>query len=248
MFAARQLLQRSVRSVPRLASVSARQFHASAVAMNLRIGDTAPDFTASTSQGEISFHDWIGDSWALFCSHPKDYTPVCTTELGMLQKLLPELERRNVKPIALSVDDVDSHAGWAQDISDTQGVAEITYPIVADASRKISEQYGMLDQTNINDEGLPLTVRAVYVIDPNKKVRLTVVYPASTGRNFNELIRVIDSLQLTDHHQVATPANWQNGEDCVVVPSLSNEEAEAKFKKGVNVVRPYLRMTPDPRT
>lgn len=210
--------------------------------MALRLGDIAPDFTQESTEGTIHFHRWAGDSWVILFSHPKDFTPVCTTELGEAAKLKPEFEKRNVKVLALSVDDVDSHRGWAGDIQETQGSA-LNFPILADADRKVSDLYDMI-HPNANDT---LTVRSVFVIDPQKKLRLTITYPASTGRNFDELLRVIDSLQLTDHYSVATPVNWQDGDDCVIVPSLKDPEVlQAKFPKGYTVVKPYLRLTPQP--
>lgn len=209
--------------------------------MALQLGDVVPDFTQATSEGEISFHDWAGDSWVILFSHPADYTPVCTTELGTVASLKPEFEKRNVKVLALSVDGVESHKGWIQDINETQNTT-VNYPIIADEDRKVADLYGMIHPKSLNN----LTVRSVFIIDPAKKLRLTITYPASTGRNFDELLRVIDSLQLTDYHQVATPANWQDGGDCVVVPSISTEEAKEKFPKGVTEVKPYLRMTPQP--
>ena len=209
--------------------------------MALQLGDVVPDFTQATSEGEISFHDWAGDSWVILFSHPADYTPVCTTELGTVASLKPEFEKRNVKVLALSVDGVESHKGWIQDINETQNTT-VNYPIIADEDRKVADLYGMIHPKSLNN----LTVRSVFIIDPAKKLRLTLTYPASTGRNFDELLRVIDSLQLTDYHQVATPANWQDGGDCVVVPSISTEEAKEKFPKGVTEVKPYLRMTPQP--
>ncbi|MBJ7900960.1 MAG: peroxiredoxin [Cyanobacteria bacterium RI_101] len=209
--------------------------------MALQLGDVVPDFTQESSLGPISFHEWIGDSWAVLFSHPADYTPVCTTELGTVARLKPEFDKRNVKVIALSVDDVPSHQGWIGDINETQN-ASVNYPILADADRKVSDLYGMIHPNSLNN----LTVRSVFIIDPNKKLRLTFTYPASTGRNFDEILRVIDSLQLTDYHQVATPANWKDGDDCVVVPSIPTEEAKTKFPKGVKEIKPYLRMTPQP--
>jgi len=207
----------------------------------LQLGDVVPDFTQESSQGTISFHEWIGDSWAVLFSHPTDFTPVCTTELGTVASLKPEFDKRNVKVIALSVDDVESHKGWIGDINETQNTT-VNYPILADGDRKVADLYGMIHPSSLNN----LTVRSVFIIDPNKKLRLTFTYPASTGRNFDEILRVIDSLQLTDYHQVATPANWKDGEDCVVVPSIPTEEARAKFPKGVKEIKPYLRMTPQP--
>lgn len=209
--------------------------------MALQLGDTVPDFTQETSEGTISFHEWAGDSWVVLFSHPADYTPVCTTELGTVASLKPEFDKRNVKILALSVDDADSHKGWINDINETQNTT-VNYPIIADSDRKVADLYGMIHPNSLNN----LTVRSVFIIDPNKKLRLTLTYPASTGRNFDEILRVIDSLQLTDYHQVATPANWKDGDDCVVVPSIPTEEAKQKFPKGVTEVKPYLRMTPQP--
>ena len=209
--------------------------------MALQLGDVVPDFTKESSQGTISFHEWIGDGWAVLFSHPADFTPVCTTELGTVASLKPEFDKRNVKVIALSVDDVESHKGWIGDINETQNTT-VNYPILADGDRKVADLYGMIHPSSLNN----LTVRSVFIIYPNKKLRLTFTYPASTGRNFDEILRVIDSLQLTDYHQVATPANWKDGEDCVVVPSIPTEEARVKFPKGVKEIKPYLRMTPQP--
>ena len=210
-------------------------------AMALQLGDTVPDFTQESQLGPINLYDFAGDSWVVLFSHPADYTPVCTTELGEVAKLRPEWEKRNVKTIALSVDTAESHQGWIGDINDTQQTS-VDYPILADADRTVSDLYGMIHPNSLNN----LTVRSVFIIDPNKKLRLQITYPASTGRNFAEILRVIDSLQLTDHHQVATPVNWQDGEDCVVVPSIPTEAAREKFPKGVTEVRPYLRFTPQP--
>jgi alkyl hydroperoxide reductase subunit AhpC len=209
--------------------------------MSLRLGDTAPDFTQDSTEGRLSFYDWAGDSWVVLFSHPKDYTPVCTTELGLVAKLKPEFEKRGVKVIGLSVDPADSHAGWAKDIEETQG-AKLNFPLIADHDRKVSDLYGMI-HPNANDT---LTVRSVFVIDPNKKVRLTLTYPASTGRNFDELLRVIDSLQLTDKHKVATPGNWKHGEDVIIVPSVSNEQAKDLFPGGWTEHKPYLRTVKQP--
>ncbi|MBW4574575.1 MAG: peroxiredoxin [Aphanothece sp. CMT-3BRIN-NPC111] len=210
--------------------------------MALQLGDTVPNFTQASTEGEINFYDWAGDSWVVLFSHPKDFTPVCTTELGEVARLKPEFDKRNVKPLALSVDDVDSHNGWIGDIEETQGSA-LNYPILADPDKKVSELYDMI-HPNAN---AMLTVRSVFVIDPNKKLRLTFTYPPSTGRNFDELLRVIDSLQLTDNYSVATPANWKDGEDCVIVPSIKDpEELKEKFPMGYTEVKPYLRMTPQP--
>ncbi len=210
--------------------------------MTVRLGSIAPDFTQDSTEGTIRFHEWIGDKWAILFSHPKDFTPVCTTELGMVAKLKPEFDKRNTKVIAISVDDVDSHKRWIADIEETQNV-KMNFPILGDEDRKVSTLYDMI-HPEANDT---LTVRSVFIIDPNKKVRLIITYPASTGRNFDEILRVIDSLQLTDHHQVATPANWKDGDDCVIVPSLQDpEELKKKFPKGYKALRPYLRMTPQP--
>jgi alkyl hydroperoxide reductase subunit AhpC len=209
--------------------------------MALQLNDIAPDFTQDSTEGPIGFYDWAGDSWVVLFSHPKDYTPVCTTELGVVAKLKPEFERRNVKVIGLSVDPADSHAGWARDIEETQG-ARLNFPLIADHDRKVSDLYGMI-HPNASDT---MTVRSVFVIDPNRKVRLTLTYPASTGRNFDELLRVIDSLQLTDRHKVATPANWRQGDDCIIVPSLSNEQARDLFPGGWTEVKPYLRTVKQP--
>jgi thioredoxin-dependent peroxiredoxin len=209
--------------------------------MALQLGDIVPDFTQDSSEGPISFHQWAGDSWVVLFSHPADYTPVCTTELGTVASLKSEFDQRNVKVIALSVDSAESHRGWIGDINETQNTT-VNYPIIADGDRKVSDLYGMIHPNSLNN----LTVRSVFIIDPNKKLRLTFTYPASTGRNFNEILRVIDSLQLTDNYQVATPANWTDGGDCVVVPSIPTEEARGKFPKGVQEIKPYLRMTPQP--
>ncbi|PTV44953.1 peroxiredoxin [Acinetobacter oleivorans] len=210
--------------------------------MTLRLGDTAPDFQQESSEGTISFYDFLGDSWGILFSHPADYTPVCTTELGYTAKLKDEFTKRNVKAIALSVDDVESHKGWINDINETQNTT-VNFPIIADKDRKVSELYGFI-HPNASET---LTVRSLVIIDPNKKVRLIITYPASTGRNFNEVLRVVDSLQLTDKHKVATPANWQQGEDVVIVPSLKDEEEiKQRFPKGYTAVKPYLRLTPQP--
>ena len=210
--------------------------------MSLRLGDTAPDFEQDSSLGRIKFHEWLGDSWGVLFSHPADFTPVCTTELGLTAKLAGEFEKRNVKAIALSVDSVDSHREWIKDIDETQAT-RVGFPILADSDRKVSELYDMI-HPNANET---LTVRSLFIIDPNKKVRLTITYPASTGRNFDEVLRVIDSLQLTEYHSVATPGNWKNGDDVVIVPSLKDEEViKRTFPKGYKALRPYLRMTPQP--
>lgn len=209
--------------------------------MALRLGDTVPNFTQKSTEGDINFYEWAGDSWVVLFSHPKDFTPVCTTELGRVAQLKPEFDKRNVKVIALSVDDVDSHAGWVGDIEETQNT-KLNYPILADPDWVVSDLYDMI-HPNAN---AMLTVRTVFIIDPAKKLRLSLTYPPSTGRNFDEILRVIDSLQLTDNYGVATPADWKDGEDVVVVPSIPTEEAKQKFPKGVNEIRPYLRMTPQP--
>ncbi len=207
----------------------------------IRLGDIAPDFSAKTSEGDINFHEWLGDSWGVLFSHPADYTPVCTTELGTVAKYKAAFEQRNVKVVALSVDGVESHKGWIEDINETQDTT-VNFPIIADEDRKISTLYDMI-HPNSDDK---MTVRSVFVIGNDKKVKLIITYPASTGRNFNELLRVIDSLQLTAYHKVATPANWNSGDDCVIVPAVSNEEIPELFPKGHTEVKPYLRMTPQP--
>ena len=210
--------------------------------MSLRLGDTAPDFTAETTEGRISFHEWLGDAWGILFSHPKDYTPVCTTELGRVAKLKAEFEKRNCKLIGLSVDPLKDHEGWSRDIEETQGVA-LNFPIIADSDRKVSSLYDMI-HPNADDT---FTVRSVFIIDPTRKVRLIITYPASTGRNFDEILRVLDSLQLCDQFPVATPVDWSQGEDVIVVPQMSTEEARQKFPAGVEELKPYLRYTPCPR-
>lgn len=209
--------------------------------MSLRLGDPAPDFTAETTQGKIQFHQWLGDSWGVLFSHPADFTPVCTTELGTVAKLRNEFEKRQTKVIALSVDPLDSHFSWISDINETQQTV-VNFPIIADPDFKVSDLYGMV-HPNASEK---FTVRSVFVIGPDKKVKLTLTYPASTGRNFDELLRVIDSLQLTANYSVATPANWKQGEEVVVVPSIKTEDIPAKFPKGHKVIKPYLRLTPQP--
>jgi len=209
--------------------------------MSLRLGDTAPDFTAETTQGPVKFHDWIGDSWAILFSHPRDYTPVCTTELGYVARLKGDFDKRGVKCMGLSIDPVDSHKGWMNDIKETQGHLP-TFPVVADPERKVANLYGMIHPAH--DE--VYTVRTVFVIDPKKKIRLMITYPQTTGRNFDEILRVIDSLQLTDGYRVATPVNWKQGEDVIIVPAVSDEEAKSKFPKGWKTLKPYLRLTPQP--
>jgi len=211
--------------------------------MTLRLGSIAPDFVQQSSQGRIQLYDYMGDSWCVLFSHPKDFTPVCTTELGMVSRYLPQFAARNVKVLALSVDDVESHNGWILDINEIQSTT-LTYPILADIDRKVAQLYGMIHP----EADSTLTVRSVFIIDPSKKIRLTLTYPASTGRNFDELLRVIDSLQLTEYQKVATPANWKSGDDVVIVPSISNEEAREKFPQGFVAIRPYLRMTPQPKS
>jgi alkyl hydroperoxide reductase subunit AhpC len=211
--------------------------------MSLHLGDIAPNFTQESSAGTIRFHEWLGNGWGVLFSHPADFTPVCTTELGLTAKLRDEFAHRNVKVIALSVDPVESHQRWIADINETQNT-EVNFPIIADADRKVATLYDMI-HPNANDS---LTVRSLFVIDPNKKIRLIITYPASTGRNFNEILRVIDSLQLTENHKVATPGNWQPGEDVVIVPALQDaDEIARRFPKGYRAVKPYLRLTPDPR-
>ena len=212
--------------------------------MTLRLGDKVPNFTQDSSEGQISFYDWAGDSWVVLFSHPADFTPVCTTELGTVARLKPEFDKRGVKVIALSVDDAESHKGWVGDINETQKTT-VNYPILADVDKKVSDLYDMIHPNSLNN----LTVRSVFIIDSEKKLRLTFTYPASTGRNFNEILRVIDSLQLTDNYQVATPVDWKDGDDCVIVPSLKDPEVlKEKFPKGYTEVKPYLRMTPQPNT
>ena len=210
--------------------------------MTLRLGDIAPDFEQQSSEGPIRFHQWLGDSWGVLYSHPADFTPVCTTELGMTAKLGDEFKKRNVKVIALSVDPVEQHVKWIADINETQKTT-VNFPILADADRKVANLYDMLHP----NASATATVRSVFVIDPNKKIRLTLTYPASTGRNFDEILRVIDSMQLTDSHSVATPVNWKDGDNVVIVPSLQDPEVlKQKFPKGWDPVRPYLRITPQP--
>ncbi len=209
--------------------------------MTVQLGDTAPDFTQHSTMGDIHFHEWLGDSWGVLFSHPKDYTPVCTTELGAVAKLKPEFDKRNVKAIGLSVDPLKDHEGWSKDIEETQGVA-LNFPLLADQDRKVSNLYGMI-HPKADDT---FTVRSVFIVGPDKKIKLTLTYPASTGRNFDELLRVIDSLQLTAQHKVATPANWKHGQDCIIVPAVSNDDAKKLFPKGFKEVKPYLRTTPQP--
>ena len=209
--------------------------------MSLRLGDTAPNFQAETTAGKIDFYEYLGDSWGLLFSHPADFTPVCTTELGRTSLLMEEFAKRNVKVLAVSVDPLDKHHGWVNDINETQNCT-VNFPIIADEDRKVAELYDMIHP----NASLTATVRSVFIVGPDKKIKLTLTYPASTGRNFFEILRVIDSLQLTANHSVATPANWEHGEDVIVVPAVSTEDAIKKFPKGVKVVKPYLRYTPQP--
>jgi alkyl hydroperoxide reductase subunit AhpC len=211
--------------------------------MALQLGDVAPDFTHDSTQGPIRFHEWIGNSWAVLFSHPADFTPVCTTELGEAARLKPEFDKRNVKIIGVSVDPVDKHAQWAGDIAETQGTA-LNFPLLGDADRKVSTLYGMIHP----NADSTLTVRSVFVIDSNKKIRLTLTYPASTGRNFDELLRTIDSLQLTDRFKVATPVNWKQGQDVIITTAVSDEEAKQRFPQGWKTLKPYLRVTKQPET
>lgn len=216
-------------------------FHFKHISMSLRLGDTAPDFTAKTTIGDIKFHDYLGDSWGILFSHPADYTPVCTTELGRTAQLKDEFAKRNVKVMAVSVDPLDKHAGWVNDINETQHTT-VNFPIIADDDRNVATLYDMIHP----EASLTQTVRSLFVIGPDKKVKLIITYPASTGRNFVEVLRVIDSLQLTANYSVATPADWKLGEDVIVVPAVSTEDAEKKFPKGLRIVKPYLRYTPQP--
>jgi alkyl hydroperoxide reductase subunit AhpC len=209
--------------------------------MAIRLGDEAPNFTAETTQGTVNFHEWLGDGWGILFSHPKDFTPVCTTELGTMANMTEEFKKRNVKVLAISVDPLDSHKGWIKDINETQHCT-VSYPIIADPERKVANLYDMIHPNALDN----MTVRSVFVIGPDKKVKLTLTYPASTGRNFNEILRVIDSLQLTAKHKVATPANWKDGEDCIITPAVTDSEIPALFPKGHRVVKPYLRFTPQP--
>jgi alkyl hydroperoxide reductase subunit AhpC len=209
--------------------------------MTIRLGDTAPDFTADSTAGSINFHEYLGNSWGILFSHPKDYTPVCTTELGAVAKLKSEFDKRDVKVVGLSVDSVEDHNGWAGDIEETQGVA-LNFPLVADPDRTVAELYDMI-HPNASET---FTVRSVFVIGPDKSVKLTITYPAATGRNFDEILRVVDSLQLTAQHSVATPVNWNDGDDVIIVPTMSDEDAKKKFPKGWKTHKPYLRVTPQP--
>ena len=210
--------------------------------MTLQLGQIAPDFAQDSTEGRIRFHDWLGNSWGVLFSHPKDYTPVCTTELAEVARLKPEWDKRHVKPIGLSVDSADSHKAWEKDIEETQGQA-LNFPVLADADRKVSDRYGMVHPA----ADPSVTVRSVFVIDPNRKIRLMITYPPSTGRNFDEILRVIDSLQLTDAHKVATPVNWTDGQPVIIAPSLSDEEAKQRFPQGWKALRPYLRMVEQPK-
>lgn len=209
--------------------------------MSIKLGDTAPDFEAETSLGTLNFYEYLGDSWGILFSHPPDYTPVCTTELGKTSALKPEFDRRKTKVLALSVDGVENHKGWIFDINETQNT-EVEFPIIADPDKKVSELYDFIHP----NASASLTVRSLLIIDPNKKVRLIITYPASTGRNFTEILRVLDSLQLVDNYGIATPVDWKDGEDVIIPPAVSQEDAEKKFTKGVKVIKPYLRYTPQP--
>jgi thioredoxin-dependent peroxiredoxin len=209
--------------------------------MALRLGDDAPNFTADTTDGKVTLYDYLGDSWGVLFSHPKDYTPVCTTELGRVASLKPEFDKRNVKVIGLSVDPLDSHKGWAKDIEETQGTA-LNFPLIADPDRKVAELYDMIHPAMAEN----VTVRSVFIIGPDKKVKLMITYPQSAGRNFDEILRVIDSLQLTSKYSVSTPSDWKQGEDVIIVPAVSDEEAKTKFPKGWKTIKPYLRVTPQP--
>lgn len=209
--------------------------------MSIKLGQTAPNFTAETTEGKIDFHEWLGTGWGILFSHPADFTPVCTTELGTVARIKDEFDKRNTKIIAISVDSLESHQGWIKDIEETQQVT-MNFPIIADPDKEVANLYGMIHPEALDT----LTVRSVFIIGPDKKVKLTLTYPASTGRNFAEILRTVDSLQLTANHQVATPANWEHGQDCVVVPAIKTEDIPNKFPKGHTVIKPYLRMTPQP--
>ena len=209
--------------------------------MGLKLGDVAPNFKAKSTEGELDFHNWLGEGWGILFSHPADYTPVCTTELGTVAKYKAEFDKRNVKVAALSVDSLDSHNGWVKDINETQNTT-VNFPIIADEDKNVAELYDMIHPNALSN----LTVRSVFVIAPDKTIKLMITYPASTGRNFDELLRVIDSLQLTAYHKVATPANWNNGDDCVIVPAVATEQIAENFPKGYTEVKPYLRLTPQP--
>lgn len=209
--------------------------------MDLKLGDTAPDFTAHTTEGEINFHEWLGDSWGMLFSHPSDYTPVCTTELGRTAQLKDKFAEKNVKILAISVDDLESHKGWIGDINETQNTT-VNFPIIADPDRKVANLYGMIHP----NASATATVRSVFIIGPDKTIKLMLTYPASTGRNFDELLRVIDSLQLTSNYSVATPADWKDGQDVIISPAIADEDVPGKFPKGHKVIKPYLRTTPQP--
>jgi thioredoxin-dependent peroxiredoxin len=209
--------------------------------MAVRLGDEAPNFTAETTAGTINFHEWLGNGWGILFSHPKDFTPVCTTELGTMARLMPEFKKRNVKILAISVDPIDSHKGWVKDINETQNCT-VSYPIIADPEKKVAQLYDMIHPNALDN----MTVRSVFIIGPDKKIKLMLTYPASTGRNFDELLRVVDSLQLTAQYKVATPANWKHGEDCIITPAVSDADAKNLFPKGWTAVKPYLRLTPQP--
>lgn len=209
--------------------------------MALRLGDEAPNFTAETTEGPITFHEWLGNGWGILFSHPKDYTPVCTTELGTMARISEEFKKRNVKVIAVSVDPLDAHKGWIKDINETQNCT-VNYPLIADPEKKVATLYDMIHPNAMDN----MTVRSVFIIGPDKKIKLMLTYPASTGRNFDELLRVVDSLQLTANYKVATPANWKQGEDCIITPAVSDEDAKKLFPKGFRAVKPYLRYTPQP--
>ena len=209
--------------------------------MALRLGDEAPNFTAETTQGTVNFHEWLGDGWGILFSHPKDFTPVCTTELGAMAKITEDFKKRNVKVIAISVDPIDSHKGWVNDINETQSCT-VTYPIIADPEKKVANLYDMIHPNALDN----MTVRSVFIIGPDKKVKLMLTYPASTGRNFQEILRVVDSLQLTAKFKVATPANWKDGEDCIITPAVTDADIPNLFPKGHRMVKPYLRYTPQP--
>ena len=217
--------------------------------MSLRINDTAPDFEAETTQGKIRFHDWIGDHWAILFSHPKDFTPVCTTELGYMAKIEPEFTRRNAKLIGLSADAVDRHSAWAKDIHETQG-SEVKYPMIGDHDLKVAKLYNMLPADEVAADGRTAannaTVRSVFIIGPDKKIKLMLTYPMTTGRNFDEILRVLDSMQLTAQHKVATPVNWKHGDDVIIVPSVSDDEAKQKYPEGFKTIKPYLRTVKQP--
>ena len=209
--------------------------------MSIKLGQTAPNFNAETTEGKIDFHEWLGSGWGILFSHPADFTPVCTTELGTVARIKDEFDKRNTKIIAISVDSLESHQGWIKDIEETQQVT-MNFPIIADPDKEVANLYGMIHPESLDT----LTVRSVFIIGPDKKIKLTLTYPASTGRNFAEILRTVDSLQLTANHQVATPANWEHGQDCVVVPAIKTEDIPEKFPKGHTVIKPYLRMTPQP--